>query len=180
MVSRRPATILMKEIFRHCALYRIDWGKLFFAGAIMTIAGVMLQMFTLPYPLSQWFLSPPLTVSSDEPINGAMELISERVNESRVQQFQLVAAGPNVLLNSPVESNFLVPVELERSIVSPQTRKSVSRRRRKSIKVDSKPNNITPPPPPPSSSVPYHLQVYKSRILTTYCVCVGLCVYLRV
>lgn len=172
MVLRRPATALMKEIFRHCALYRIDWRKLFFAGAIMTIVGVMLQMFTLPYPLNKWFLPPPVTLSLDEPFNGAMELISERVNESRVQQFQVVAAVPIVLLNSTVELNISTPVGPERLAVPPQTRNSVSRRRRKSIKVDSKPNNITPPPAP-RRTVSDRLQVCKSRIVTTLLFALG-------
>ncbi|PON43166.1 Exostosin-like [Parasponia andersonii] len=155
MVTRGPSSALMKELYRNCALYRIDWRKLFFAGAIMTIAGVMLQMFTLPYPLNMWFPSPPVTISLDEPINGAIELISERVNESMVQQFQLLEAVPSVLLNSPVELNVSKPVEPERFTV-PQTRKSVPRRRRKSIKVDIKSNDKTSPPPP----VPHRFQIF--------------------
>ena len=163
MVSRRPASVLMKQLLRHCALYRIDWRKLFFAGAFLTIAGVMFQTFTLPYPLNKWFLSPPVTVSLDEPFNGAMGLISKRVNESRVQQFQLVEAVPNVVLNTLIESNFSSLVEPEIPAVSVQKRKSGSRRRRKSIDVDSKPNHTTPSiSHPPPKMVPFKLQVYKS------------------
>ncbi|PON97708.1 Exostosin-like [Trema orientale] len=167
MVTRGPSSALMKELYRHCALYRIDWRKLFFAGAIMTIAGVMLQMFTLPYPLNMWFPSPPVTVSLDEPINGAMELISERVNESMVQQFQLVEAVPSVLLNSPVELNVSTPVEPERLAV-PQTRKSVPRRRRKNIKVDTKSNDKTPPPPPVSHRLQRSIRSLKPNEALEY------------
>ncbi|KAF4397535.1 hypothetical protein CsatB_021191 [Cannabis sativa] len=159
MVSRRPASALMRQIFQHCALYRIDWRKIFFAGALMTITGVMLQTLTLPYPLNKWFLSPPVTVSLDEPFNVTIELTNNRVNESRVQQFQLLEAVPNVLLNSPAESNFSVSVEPKIPAVSVQTRKSLSRRRRKSIDVGSKPNH-TAPPTAPHKTVPFRLQKF--------------------
>ncbi|XP_062073950.1 probable glycosyltransferase At3g07620 isoform X2 [Humulus lupulus] len=130
----------------------------------MTIAGVMLQTFTLPYPLNKWFLFPPVTVSLNEPFNGAMGLISKRVNESRIQQFQLVEAVPKVLPNSPVESNFSVPVEPEIPAVPVQKRKSVPRRRRKNIDLDSKPNHTTPSTPPPRKTVPFKLQKFVGSL----------------
>ncbi|XP_010104876.2 probable glycosyltransferase At5g03795 [Morus notabilis] len=146
--QRRLASITMKQLFRHCAGYRIDWAKLFFAGAIMTVAGVMLQMFTLPYPLSMWFISQPI-ISWDEPLNGEVGL-SERVTESMVT---------NVFLSSPAELSLLVPVEPAERLTVIERRKSVSRRRRKDTKVDAK-STISPPPPPSRRSVPYRLQKF--------------------
>lgn len=145
--QRRLASITMKQIFRHCAGYRIDWAKLFFAGAIMTVAGVMLQMFTLPYPLSMWFISQPV-ISWDEPLNGEVGL-SERVTKSMVT---------NVFLSSPAELSLSVPVEPAERLTVTERRKSVSRRRRKDTKADAK-LTVSPPPPPSRRSVPYRLQV---------------------
>lgn len=162
--SLRPiAGIRMKEYLRRCAGYRFEWRKLFFAGAIMTIAGVVLQMFSLPYPLNVWFLASQVTVSSsDEPLNTTMELSSETVIEANVEQSQILVpdATSIVLLDSPTELNLSTPVLVPESSTPRQRKKSVPRRRRKNVKV--KKILPPPPPPPPRRIVPYQLQVINS------------------
>lgn len=162
--------IRMTEYLRRCAGYRIEWRRLFLMGAIMTAAGVVLQMFTLPYPLNVWFLSMPVTVTTTTTTtttsgesNSTMKL-RERVIESRVEHSRIVSAAPSVLLNSRTELSETViepdtssPLEPQIKAPTRQTRKSVSRRRKKNIKV--KKVLPPPPPPPPRRIIPYRLQV---------------------
>ncbi|KAH7514195.1 hypothetical protein FEM48_Zijuj11G0062900 [Ziziphus jujuba var. spinosa] len=161
--------IRMTEYLRRCAGYRIEWRRLFLMGAIMTAAGVVLQMFTLPYPLNVWFLSMPVTVTTTTTTtsgesNSTMKL-RERVIESRVEHSRIVSAAPSVLLNSRTELSETViepdtssPLEPQIKAPTRQTRKSVSRRRKKNIKV--KKVLPPPPPPPPRRIIPYRLQKF--------------------
>jgi hypothetical protein len=108
------AIILMKELFRRCVGYKIDWRKLFLVGAMLTIAGVVFQMFSLPYSLEIWFLSPHVTVSSHESLNSTIPL-SETLTKARVEEFQFVLAAPVVSVNSSIKLIQSMPVEPKES-----------------------------------------------------------------
>lgn len=152
---KRPSrpSVPMRERLRRCAGSRVEWRKLFIAGAMMTIAGVVLQMFSLPYPLKAWFLATQVTVSSlDEHLNATMELSS---NVEHSQTFVPGALSSVNLLDSRTELNLSPPVVPERS--TPRQRKKSVARRRKNNRV--KKISPPPPPPPPRRIIPYRLQV---------------------
>jgi hypothetical protein len=153
----RIGVILMKELVRCCLGYRVNWKKLLFVGAILTLSGIVFQMFRLPYAPNTWFLMPPIRVSSYEPLNGTIPL-KEALTEARAEQFQVIRAAPIVSVNSSIKLIESVPVEQKR-VTTPSRRKSTSRRRKKNIKPDIKPK-VLPPPPPPRKTLPYHLQRY--------------------
>lgn len=158
------AIILMKELIRRCVGYKVDWRKLFFVGSILTIAGVVFQMFSLSYPLNMWFLSPHVTVSSYESLNSTIPL-SETLIKLRAEEFQLVPAAPVVSVNSSIKLIQSMPVEPKR-VTAPVRRKSISRRRKKIIKLDDKPKLL--PPFPPRKIVPSHLQVEVLSVLILF------------
>ncbi|GKV38017.1 hypothetical protein SLEP1_g45975 [Rubroshorea leprosula] len=142
---QRVAISLMKELIWCVAWRRIDWRKLFFAGAIMTVAGVLLPTFVLTYPM--WFLSSPVVTSSHQPLNGSMHL-SKTLTEARFEQFQLVPASPIVSLNSTQVTQPL-PFKKER------TRTRRYRRKKRKTKINDEPTVI---PPPPRKTVSPRLQ----------------------
>lgn len=157
------AIILMKELIRRCVGYNVDWRKLFFIGAILTIAGVVFQMFSLHYPLKMLFLSPHVTISSYESLNSTIPL-SETLSKARAEEFQLVPAAPVVSVNSSIKLIQSMPVEPKR-VTAPVKTKSISRRRKKNIKLDDKPKLL---PPFPRKIVPSHLQVEVLRVLILF------------
>ncbi|XP_006358342.1 probable glycosyltransferase At5g25310 [Solanum tuberosum] len=55
-------------------LFRIDWKKLVFIGAILTVFRIMFQISTLPYPLTEWILFPPSDISSSRNLNDEKNL----------------------------------------------------------------------------------------------------------
>ncbi|KAK4729046.1 hypothetical protein R3W88_022034 [Solanum pinnatisectum] len=55
-------------------MFRIDWKKLVFIGAILTVFRIMFQISTLPYPLTEWILFPPLEISSFRNLNHEKNL----------------------------------------------------------------------------------------------------------
>jgi hypothetical protein len=158
------AIILMKELIHRCVGYNVDWRKLLFIGVILTIAGVVFQMFSLHYPLKMLFLSPHVTVSSYESLNSTIPL-SEILSKARVEEFQLVPAAPVISVNSSIKLIQSMPVEPKR-VTAPRKTKSISRRRKKNIKLDDKPKLL--PPFPPRKIVPSHLQVEVLRVLILF------------
>lgn len=137
----------MNKLLRHTfvvLMFRVDWRKLFFAGAVMTIAGVVLQNFILPHPLTAWLFSPLVTVSSENFLNNNLQL-SETIPLETHKQIQGVTTTSAVLLN-PMESNQSVPVMGERSKVSEKIGKEA--------KADDQPLVMLPPPPPPPPPPP--------------------------
>lgn len=55
-------------------LFRIDWKKLFFIGAILSVFRVVFHIPALPYPLTGWTLFPPLEISSSRHSNHEKNL----------------------------------------------------------------------------------------------------------
>ncbi|GAV72820.1 Exostosin domain-containing protein [Cephalotus follicularis] len=131
----------MKLLFLSWLGNRIDWRKLFVVGALMTIGGAVLQSFTLPYPLNMWTLSPPV-IPSYRIMNGTMKL-RETITEARVEEFQPLLNAPVVSLNSSIELNQSVSVEIQRVTTSPST---TSRRRKKKTKTNDDPKVTLPSP----------------------------------
>ncbi|XP_008238441.1 PREDICTED: probable glycosyltransferase At5g03795 [Prunus mume] len=149
------AVILMKEFIRLFGGYKIDWKKIFFAGAIMTASCVMLQMFILNDPLDMWFLSLPVAIPSDKPLNSSLSL-NKTSTEARVKRLQIISGAPIVSPNPPIDLNLSVPIMPVAALVPPRGK---SRRRRKDSKVDNM-SKVVPPPPPPRRTVPSHMQKF--------------------
>ncbi|XP_062029210.1 probable glycosyltransferase At5g03795 [Rosa rugosa] len=149
------AVIIMKEFFRLCAGLKIDWKRLIFAGAFMTTAGVILQMFLLTDPIDMWSLSLPIANVSDESLNS-IRSFNQTFSEGRVKRLQLISAEvPIVPPNSSLKLNLSVPVMPYIGTV-PTGR---SRRRKKGGNVDNM-SKVIPPPDPPRMHVPYRLQKF--------------------
>lgn len=139
-------------------MYRINWKKLFVVVAIMTTAGMVLQTYTLPYPMATWFLPPQTMVSSYKSLNGSTVHLTETLSLESAEQFQLVPTAPVVSLNSSTELVKSVPIVEERAQVSPRRNPS-SRRRRKNAKIDKTNEQKVVFHPPPPRTVPTRLQV---------------------
>lgn len=140
-------------------MYRINWKKLFVVVAIMTTAGMVLQTYTLPYPMATWFLPPQTMVSSYKSLNGSTVHLTETLSLESAEQFQLVPTAPVVSLNSSTELVKSVPIVEERAQVSPRRNPS-SRRRRKNAKIDKTNEQKVVFHPPPPRTVPTRLQRY--------------------
>ncbi|XP_040367659.1 probable glycosyltransferase At5g03795 [Rosa chinensis] len=149
------AVIIMKEFFRLCAGLKIDWKRLIFAGAFMTTAGVILQMFLLNDPLDMWPLSLPIANVSDESLNS-IRSFNQTFSEGRVKRLELISADvPIVPPDSSLKLNLSIPVMPYIGTV-PTGR---SRRRKKEGNVDNM-SKVIPPPNPPRIHVPYRLQKF--------------------
>lgn len=146
----------MKELIRRCVRYRVDRKKICYVGAILTIVGLVFQMFSFPYSLNVWFLTPPVTISSYVSFNGTISL-NEVLSEARAEQIQLVAAAPFVSANSSTKLIQPMPDEPKR-VMNPVRRKSKPTRKKKNVKVGGK-SEVLPPPPPPRKTMPSRFQV---------------------
>ncbi|KAK2983010.1 hypothetical protein RJ640_012885 [Escallonia rubra] len=100
-------------------MFRIDWRKLLFVGTSITLTGILLQISTLPYPLTRWTPPPPLAVSSQSPFNGTIRLSETSTSLAQDEQFESV-----VLLNHSAEFNQPVRVLEEGKKVSQQSIRS--------------------------------------------------------
>ncbi|XWS49712.1 hypothetical protein CRYUN_Cryun12cG0026800 [Craigia yunnanensis] len=140
------AVALIREVIRHCRWRKIDWRKLFFAGAVMSIAGVVLPTFLLTYHRNIRFLPSLINDISHQSLNGSMRL-SKNLTEAGLEKLQLVPTAPFVSLNSSIEAK-------ERPTVYRRGRK---RRRRSKTKIDDGPKVV---PPPPRRTVSPRLQKY--------------------
>lgn len=152
----RIGIILMKELIRRCVRCRVDRKKICYVGAILTIVGLVFQMFSFPYSLNVWFLTPPVTISSYVSFNGTISL-NEVLSEARAEQIQLVAAAPIVSANSSTKLIQPMPDEPKR-VMNPVRRKSKPTRKKKNVKVGGK-SEVLPPPPPPRKTMPSRFQV---------------------
>lgn len=80
-------------------IFRIDWKKLFFVGAILTVFRVVFHIPALPYPLTGWTLFPPLEISSSQHSNHEKNLRELPVSPDNM--FSINQHGPLVVsLNS--------------------------------------------------------------------------------
>lgn len=108
----------MKNILQLVAIvlmYRICWQKLFIVLAMTTTAVMVLQTYTLPYPMATWFLSPQLPVSSNKSLNGSPLHLTKSLSLESSEQFQLVPTAPVVYLNSSPELVHSAPITEDRA-----------------------------------------------------------------
>lgn len=149
----RIALVLMGELFRRCIGKRIDWRKIFFLGAIMTLAGVLLPNIIFPYALDTWFFSPPVTISAYAILNGTTHL-SETVNGATVEQSHLVLAAPVASVNASTNLTQLESVEEEIPAVTQEEKLQSNISEKIDILEEEKilasplPFLASPPPPP--------------------------------
>lgn len=148
---------LMREIFRASISYKIDWTKICFVGAILTVGGISLQMLILPYSLHTWFIYRPATVTLYESTKEPMQL--NETHKNSTERVQLIPTNSVVSHNASDQVIQLASVNQERDKTS-KSRKSS--KRRKHAKVKEKPITVTPPPPrrPPTA-----LEVWEFRTL---------------
>ncbi|KAI4303265.1 hypothetical protein MLD38_038915 [Melastoma candidum] len=166
------ALILVRELFMTCAGKRIDWRRIFVAGALMTMAGIFLPNVIFICSPDVWYFPG----SSWEDLNGTTVHMLEHANESRavrlngnvnrarhdrsnlvrvatdasmnvsaelVQLSTVVEGTPAVYKNSRAESRKNVDLlKNERKIRHPPP--TAHRRRRRRL-----PPPVLPPPPPP-------------------------------
>lgn len=126
-------------------MYRINWRKLCFLGAVITLTGLVLQSPSLPYPMTKRIIDPPDTVSSYKSLNRTFRL-GEITLVSRGKKFEsLPVASIFDSLNSSAKPNRAVPFGEEGEIVSLTS----SRKRKIRAQIIAKP--LSPPPPPPPS-----------------------------
>lgn len=112
-------------------LIRTNWRKMFVVGAILTICSVVIQIPSLPYPLTKWILPRTTIVSSYKHLNTATYLIEN--HPLSVQYARALAS-----LNSFANLNRLVVISNEQQRVSPRWRR----------KQPMKSTMDTPPSPP--------------------------------
>ncbi|KAL7167207.1 hypothetical protein ACSBR2_037811 [Camellia fascicularis] len=141
---------LLKQIII-ILMFRIDWRKLLLVGSIITIAGVVVQIYTLPFPLSIWILSPPETRLVYKSLNTNMHL-SEETPLARFEEFENHPADPGGSMNTSTNLNQSASIVKDEAKVTRQ-RARLERRRMRIMrqKIPS------PPPPPPHRPLPLHL-----------------------
>ncbi|XP_059642903.1 probable glycosyltransferase At3g07620 [Cornus florida] len=83
-------------------MFRLDWRKFFFAGAVITLVVVVIQIHSLPNLLTVWMLSPAATFSSYEPLNSTMHL-GENPSSGMVQQFEPILVSLSIAKNKSAE-----------------------------------------------------------------------------
>lgn len=124
-------------------MYRINWKNLLFLLAITTTAGMLLQTYSLPYP-----------VSSFTSLNSRAFPLAETLSLESSEQFdQFVPSAPVVYLNSStVQSIHVVDGGAQRN-------SSSRRRRRRNAKTDKSNEQKAVSCPPPPRNPPTRLQV---------------------
>ncbi|KAF5192566.1 Xylogalacturonan beta-1,3-xylosyltransferase [Thalictrum thalictroides] len=140
----------MKEPRRRYKGSRMNWRKLVCVVAIMTAVGVVLQTYVLPYPLNNWFLVPPVTVSLSKVSNSTL-LVRETLP---------MVSFPSVVSNN--SSN--VTLEIIPSAPVVEVRAEVSSRRGKANTNTNKKNSNEPkvvPQPPPKLVVPRQRPIWS-------------------
>ncbi|KAK6157955.1 hypothetical protein DH2020_005269 [Rehmannia glutinosa] len=136
-------------------MFRIDWRKLFLVCSILTIGSVLIQISSLPYPLTEW-VSPPhgphLAISPYKPLNTAVHL---GTSHSLAVGVQLETVRDATILVSSNSS-----AKLNHSMVIPKKEKRVSRQRRRRNNVKS--ISVVSPPSPPHivKKLPRNLERY--------------------
>ncbi|CAN4078001.1 unnamed protein product [Withania somnifera] len=131
-------------------LFRVNWRKLFVIGTILTVLRVIFQIYSLPYPLTEWIISPPLDVSSYQRLNHGKN--SRELSVTSDNQLKMSKHWPTVVsLNSTALTNRSMRVLARRE-------RLLRRRREKRARLVEK---IIYPPPP---VVPNHLQRYIAAL----------------
>ncbi|XP_060211118.1 probable glycosyltransferase At5g03795 [Lycium barbarum] len=132
-------------------LFRVSWKKLFVIGTILTVFRVVIQISSLPNPLTEWIISPPLDVSSYQRLNHGKN--SRELSVTSDNQLKMSEHLPTVVaLNSTARTN--------RSIRVMERRERLLRRKRRRKHARLVEKLIYPPPP----AVPDHLQRFIASL----------------
>ncbi|XP_070047594.1 probable glycosyltransferase At5g25310 [Nicotiana tomentosiformis] len=119
-------------------LFRIDWKKLFFIGAILTLLRLVVQISTLPHPLTEWGLFPSLEVSSYR-------------NSNHEKKLRELPASPdnrfNISQHAPLVVSLNSTYGLSQRMRVLEKREQVSRQRKLRKHVSAGEKSITPPSP---------------------------------
>ncbi|XP_065857814.1 uncharacterized protein [Euphorbia lathyris] len=141
--GRSVASVMMREILRHCLCNSFIWRKLLLASIITTATGILISSFIFPHPLNLWLQSQPEMVLSNASLNSSMQS-REIVSEARIEQLHKPTA-PIIAVNLTLPSK-------EANARVFEKKESVAKKRRKKIKVynDAKfaspvPERIVPP-----------------------------------
>lgn len=152
----------MTKLLRVCVvflLFRIDWRKLFVVCSILTIVSVLIQIYSLPYPLTEWISPPHLAISSYKPLNTAVHLGKSHSLAVGVQLESVRSAPAVVSLSSSAILN--------KSMGISNKAKKASRRRRRSSSVNS--IRLSPPSSPHTvKNLPSRLEVIWLLLLLLY------------
>ncbi|KAL8552784.1 hypothetical protein ACS0TY_001460 [Phlomoides rotata] len=137
-------------------LFRIDWRKLLVSCSILTIISVLIQISSLPNPLTEWISSPHPAFSSFKPPNSSVNLGKSPLAVS--VQLESVQDSPTVVsLNSSSK--------LSKSTIITNKAKKASRQRRRSNSVNSV--GLQPPSSPPPliiKRLPHQLERHLSSL----------------
>lgn len=142
------------KLLRVCVvflLFRIDWRKLLVACSILTVVSVLIQISSLPYPLTEWISRPHPALSSFKPPNSDVQL-GKSVQLKSVQDAPIV-----VSLNSSSKVN-------KSTIISNKATKASRQRRRRSSVISARLPPPSPPHSPPVKRLPRQLEVIRSVI----------------
>ncbi|KAG8374700.1 hypothetical protein BUALT_Bualt10G0023300 [Buddleja alternifolia] len=127
-------------------MFRIDCRKLFLVCAVLTIGSILIQISSLPYPLTEWISPPHSAIASNKHLNTAVHLDKIHSLAVLVQPETVQDATVVVSLNSSAKQN--------QSVVISKKEGRVSQRRRERNGVKS----ITPP------SSPYIIKKLPRRV----------------
>ncbi|PIN19949.1 Acetylglucosaminyltransferase EXT1/exostosin 1 [Handroanthus impetiginosus] len=137
-------------------MFRIDWRKLFLVCSILTIGSVLIQISSLPYPLTEWISPPQPAISFYKPLNTAVHLGQSQSLTVGIQLESVQDAPVVVSVNSSAKLN--------ETIVISKKRKRVSQRRRRSNTAKSI-NMVSPSSPPRIlKKLPSHIERYISSL----------------
>lgn len=130
-------------------MFRIDWRKLFLCCAVLTVGSILVQIYSLPYPLKEWIAQPNPTISNNRILNTAVN-VSEKRHSLAVGVDHRKLQSPTVLVS--VNSS----VNLNRSVISPKKETRVPRRRRRRNHAKT----VVIEPSSPINKLPKHLEKY--------------------
>ncbi|XP_074330403.1 putative glycosyltransferase At5g03795 isoform X2 [Apium graveolens] len=120
-------------------IFRLNWRRLFLSGVIITTAGILLLLSSLPYPLTLWDLSPSLTYLAHEPLDRNTALIyntAVRAND----RLATSNVGTRIVLPKNVaelnQSRIVVDGESNLTNTSDETTETKEKRYTESLKPD--------------------------------------------
>lgn len=93
----------------------------------MTTAGAMLQSCTIPYPLTIWFILPPVIVSSSYRTLNSTIQFKESLPQLRIEQLNPAKIAPFHSMNSSSTSRVSVSEVRQTDIVFPEVNPSYDR-----------------------------------------------------
>ncbi|KAK4422905.1 putative glycosyltransferase [Sesamum alatum] len=125
-------------------MFRLDWRKLIFICAILTIVSVLIQISRLPYPLTELIFPPPISLSSYKSFNSTIYL-SKQIQSNNKD------GSPMVFLDSSRQVN--------QSIVTFMKKENESGQRRRRNNLTSI-NMVAPSSHPSVRNLPSRIERY--------------------